>query len=57
MACPPAHVKNDPACAVGTIGVSYDDVDDRVILVIEELVPDDETGAIARLQVRILDFA
>ncbi len=41
----------DPAWAVGTIGVSYDDVDNRVILVIEELVPDDETGAIARLSI------
>lgn len=41
----------DPAWAVGTIGVSYDEVDDRVVLVIEELVPDDETGAIARLSI------
>ena len=41
----------DPAWAVGTIGVSYDEADDRVILVIEELVPEDETGAIARLSV------
>jgi uncharacterized repeat protein (TIGR03847 family) len=41
----------DPAWAVGTIGVSYDEADDRVILVIEELVAEDETGAIARLSV------
>ena len=40
-----------PAWAVGTIGVSYDEADDRVILVIEELVAEDETGAIARLSV------
>jgi uncharacterized repeat protein (TIGR03847 family) len=55
----PGHLPDDlaleepaePAWAVGTIGVSFDDVDDRVILVIEELVPEDETGAIARLSV------
>jgi uncharacterized repeat protein (TIGR03847 family) len=41
----------DPAWVVGTIGVSYDDGDDRVVLVIEELVPEDETGAIARLSI------
>ncbi len=41
----------DPAWAVGTIGVSYDEVDDRIVLVIEELVPEDETGAIARLSI------
>lgn len=42
---------DDPAWVVGTIGVSYDENDDRVILVIEELVAEDETGAIARLSV------
>jgi len=36
---------------VGTIGVSYDESDDRVVLVIEELVPEEETGAIARLSI------
>ena len=41
----------EPAWAVGTVGVSYDDTDDRVILVIEELVPEDEAGAIARLSI------
>ena len=41
----------EPAWVVGTVGVSYDDTDDRVILVIEELVPEDETGAIARLSI------
>ena len=41
----------EPAWVVGTIGVSYDENDDRVILVIEELVPDDESGAIARLSI------
>jgi uncharacterized repeat protein (TIGR03847 family) len=41
----------EPEWAVGTIGVSYDEVDDRVVLVIEELVAEDESGAIARLSV------
>jgi uncharacterized repeat protein (TIGR03847 family) len=41
----------EPAWAVGTVGVSYDQVEDRVILVIEELVADEETGAIARLSI------
>ena len=55
----PGHLPEDleleeptePAWAVGTIGVSYDEVDDRIVLVIEELVPEDETGAIARLSI------
>jgi len=42
---------NEPAWAVGTIGVSYDEADDRVVIVIEELVPEGEAGAIARLSV------
>jgi uncharacterized repeat protein (TIGR03847 family) len=41
----------EPAWVVGTVGVSYDEDDDRVILVIEELVPEGETGAIARLSI------
>ena len=41
----------DPAWVVGTVGVSFDEAEDRVILVIEERVPEDETGAIARLSV------
>jgi uncharacterized repeat protein (TIGR03847 family) len=42
---------SDPAWVVGTIGVSFDEADDRVILVIEERVVDEETGAIARLSI------
>jgi uncharacterized repeat protein (TIGR03847 family) len=41
----------EPAWAVGTVGVSYDQIEDRVILVIEELAADEETGAIARLSI------
>jgi uncharacterized repeat protein (TIGR03847 family) len=41
----------EPAWVVGTMGVSYDEADDRVILVIEELVAEGENGAIARLSI------
>jgi len=41
----------EPAWVVGTVGVSYDENDGRVVLVIEELVPEEETGAIARLSI------
>ena len=55
----PGHLPDDqpleepaePAWAVGTIGVSFDEAEDRVILVIEELVPEGEVGAIARVTV------
>jgi uncharacterized repeat protein (TIGR03847 family) len=55
----PGHLPEDqelespvePAWAVGTIGVSFDESDDRVVLVIEELVPEGEVGAIARVSV------
>ena len=41
----------EPAWVVGTVGVTFDDTEDRVVIVIEEMVPDEETGAIARLSV------
>jgi uncharacterized repeat protein (TIGR03847 family) len=41
----------EPAWVVGTVGVSFDEAEDRVILVIEGRVPEDETGAIARISV------
>ena len=55
----PGHLPDDQdleepveaAWAIGTIGVSYDEAEDRVILVIEELVPEDEVGAIARVSI------
>jgi uncharacterized repeat protein (TIGR03847 family) len=55
----PGHLPDDqeleeptePAWAVGTVGVSYDEADDRVVLVIEELVAEGEVGAIARVTV------
>jgi uncharacterized repeat protein (TIGR03847 family) len=47
----PLEEPTEPAWAVGTVGVSYDQHEDRVVIVIEELVPEDEQGAIARLSV------
>jgi uncharacterized repeat protein (TIGR03847 family) len=55
----PGHLPEDleleepaePAWVVGTIGVSFDEADDRVILVIEERVVEEATGAIARLSI------
>jgi uncharacterized repeat protein (TIGR03847 family) len=47
----PLEEPTEPAWAVGTVGVTFDEGEDRVIIVIEELVPEDETGAIARLSV------
>jgi len=55
----PGHLPDDqeleepvePAWAVGTIGVSFDEAEDRVVLVIEELVAEGEVGAIARVSV------
>jgi len=47
----PLEEPAEPAWAVGTVGVTYDEGEDRVVIVIEELVPEDEAGAIARLSV------
>jgi uncharacterized repeat protein (TIGR03847 family) len=47
----PLEEPTEPAWAVGTVGVTFDEGEDRVIIVIEEAVPEDETGAIARLSV------
>ncbi|MBV8463554.1 MAG: DUF3090 family protein [Acidimicrobiales bacterium] len=41
----------EPDWIVGTIGVSYDEAEDRIVLVVEESVEEGETGAIARLSV------
>jgi uncharacterized repeat protein (TIGR03847 family) len=38
----------EPEWAVGTLGLSYDDDSDRVIMVAEEAVPEDEEPAMAR---------
>jgi uncharacterized repeat protein (TIGR03847 family) len=47
----PLEEPAEPAWAIGTIGVSFDESEDRVVLVIEELVGEDEAGAIARLTI------
>lgn len=55
----PGHLPDDqeleeptePAWAIGTIGVSFDETEDQVVLVIEELVAEGEVGAIARVSV------
>jgi uncharacterized repeat protein (TIGR03847 family) len=55
----PGHLPDDveleeptePAWAVGTVGVSFDEAEDRVVLVIEELVSEGEVGAIARVSI------
>jgi uncharacterized repeat protein (TIGR03847 family) len=38
----------EPAWVVGSLAASYDDVLDRLLLVVEEAVPEDEEGAQAR---------
>ncbi len=48
---PPLEEPTEPDWAVGTIGVSYDEAEDRIVLVVEERVDEGETGAIARLSV------
>jgi uncharacterized repeat protein (TIGR03847 family) len=47
----PLEEPADPDWDVGTIGVSYDEAEDRIVLVVEERVDEGETGAIARLSV------
>jgi uncharacterized repeat protein (TIGR03847 family) len=48
---PSLEEPTEPDWVVGTIGVSYDDAEDRIVLVVEERVDGGETGAIARLSV------
>lgn len=47
----PLEEPTEPAWAVGTIGITYDEDEDRVVLVIQELVAEGEVGAIARVSV------
>lgn len=41
----------EPHWSIGTLGVSYDDSLDRIVLVAEELVGEDEEGDVARFTV------
>ena len=53
----PAHLPEDlefdvdvePDWVVGTIGVSYDEDTDRLIVVVEEVADEDEEGVVARI--------
>ena len=55
----PGHLPEDldleeptePHWVIGTLGVTYDDVLDRIVLVAEELVAEDEEGDMARFAV------
>lgn len=47
----PLEEPAEPDWVVGTIGVSYDETEDRIVLVVEERVEEGETGAIARLSI------
>ena len=42
---------SEPHWVIGTLGVSYDDTLDRIVLVAEELVGEDEEGDMARFTV------
>jgi uncharacterized repeat protein (TIGR03847 family) len=42
---------SEPHWVVGTLGVSYDDDIDRIVLVAEELVAEDEDGDVARFTI------
>lgn len=41
----------EPHWVVGTLGVTYDEALDRIVLVAEELVPEDEDGDMARFTI------
>ena len=40
----------EPAWAIGSLGVSYDEAERVVVIIAEEIVEEGETGAIARLE-------
>ncbi len=40
---------SDPDWQVGNIGVSYEEEAERIVIVVEELVPEDEEGSVARI--------
>lgn len=42
---------SEPHWVVGTLGVTYDEALDRIVLVAEELVPEDEDGDMARFTI------
>lgn len=46
----PMESAPEPEWVVGSIGVSYDEEDDRLLLVLEEAVPEDVEGGVARVR-------
>ncbi|MGH9045956.1 MAG: DUF3090 family protein, partial [Acidimicrobiales bacterium] len=47
------HEDQSPAWIVGTIGVSYDEVTGRVVVVAEELAEEDEESSVARFSLTL----
>jgi uncharacterized repeat protein (TIGR03847 family) len=43
----------DPAWVIGTIGVSFDEGTQRIVVVAEELVPEDEDSSVARFSLTL----
>ncbi len=43
----------DPAWVIGTIGVSFDEATHRIVVVAEELVPEDEDSSVARFSLTL----
>lgn len=46
----PMESAPEPEWVIGSISVTYDDEDDRVLLVLEEAVPEDDEGGVARVR-------
>jgi uncharacterized repeat protein (TIGR03847 family) len=44
----PFNEDEEPTWGIGTIGVSYDEATQRIVVVAEELVPEDEESSVAR---------
>jgi uncharacterized repeat protein (TIGR03847 family) len=48
---PELEEPTEPHWVIGTLGVTYDDSLDRIVLVAEELVPEEEDGDMARFMI------
>jgi len=48
---PELEEPTEPHWVIGTLGVTYDEELDRIVLVAEELVPEDEDGDMARFMI------
>jgi uncharacterized repeat protein (TIGR03847 family) len=47
------HGEAEPAWAIGTIGVSYDEGTERIVVVAEELVEEDKESSVARFSLTL----